>query len=87
MINRQSDFITEYRAATSAALKSINDLLALGKEASLNNWPADLNPELAFVGMNQDINVEKLTAAMVAASQILSNIDDVEFAALYKIRI
>ena len=41
----------------------------------------------AFLTDDWFANVEKLTAAMIAAGQILADVDESEFAALYKIRI
>lgn len=86
MNNRQSDFVSEYRAKIAAALKVIAELQALHTEAGLRGWPAALDAETAIVGANADIDLDKLTAAMAAASSILADISVEELAALYTVR-
>ena len=87
MNNRQSDFVSEYRAKVTEALKNIASLQALHNEAALMNWPASLVEETAIQGANADIDLSALTAAMSAASSILADISVEELAALYSVRV
>ena len=87
MNNRQSDFVSEYRAKITEALKIIASLQALHNEAALMNWPVSLVEETAIQGANADIDLSALTAAMSAASSILADISVEELAALYSVRV
>lgn len=84
-MNRQSDFVTEYRQEITAALKIIGRLKIMYDEAKAAKYPASFTDK-AFEGENGDIDVVKLSTAMNAAGVILAGIDDAELEALYAVR-
>lgn len=87
MTNRQSDFVTQYRQAVTAALKAIADLRALSQEAEAMDYPDNLDAELAFAGANGDIDTAKIVAAMTAVDGILAAINKQVSAAIFAIRV
>ena len=86
-MNRQSDFVSEYRQQITNALLSISQLRTLHTEAALMQYPGSMNAEEVFIGANSDVELEKLAAAMSAASSLLADISPEELAALYKVRV
>lgn len=86
MINRQSDFVSEYRKEITSALKTIGHLKILYDEAKAAKYPLSFT-DRAFEGDNGDIDVVKLSVAMTAAGTILAGIDEDEIEALYAIRV
>lgn len=87
MANRQSDFVSQYRRKITDALIVIGELQALHAEATLMQYPEQMDAEKAIEGENADIDIKKLTEAMGAASSILADISREEFTSLYRIRL
>ena len=83
---RQTDFVSEYRREVTVVLKAIERLQNLQQEATLMNWPTQLNSDIAFQGENSSLTIESLGNAMTTAAGILADISPEELAALYTIR-
>lgn len=83
---RQSDFVTEYRQTATAAIKALQSLQALHREAAIMEYPSDLG-EGAFQGENAVIDATKMQAAMAGAEGLLSLLTPEFLRAFYAIRV
>lgn len=83
---RESDFVTEYRQQATLAIKALQQLQALHREALIMGYPAELG-EAAFGGENAAIGVEKLEAAMAVTNGLLTLLTPEFLRAFYTIRL
>ncbi len=83
---RESDFVSEYRQQATAAIKALQNLQALHREAAIMAYPDDLS-EAAFAGENSVITAEKLTVAMTATNGLLTLLTPEFLRAFYTIRL
>lgn len=83
---RQSDFVIEYRQTATQAIKALQALQALHREADIMNYPDELGED-AFQGENTVIDVVKLQTAMTGTEGLLSLLTPVFLRAFYAIRV
>lgn len=86
MANRPSDFVTEYRQQATAAIKSLQSLQALHREAAIMQYPDDLGDD-AFQGENASVDVAKMQAAMTSTEGLLTLLTPEFLRAFYTIRL
>jgi hypothetical protein len=81
-----SDFVSRYRAATTAWLTALEDLNALRQQYDALDYGNTLPPE-AFEGSNSDITKEQLVAGVGSIEAITGFVDTGHDSNLYALKV
>ena len=83
---RETDFVSEYRQTATDAIKALQHLQILHREAVIMDYPNALT-DAAFAGENSVIDAVKLQAVMNAANGLFTLLTAEVLRSFYTVRV